>query len=95
MFAVREWVHWPGCSNQQGHRVTGSDRAFNPPMGPALKSWGIETMPGFRAENIVEGIDLVVVGNVCREDNEEARAAIDGGFKYTSMPQALGDHGVA
>src|SRR5690606_7401172 len=33
--------------------------------------------------------DLVVVGNVCRRDNPEARAAIDGGLAYTSMAGAL------
>ena len=33
--------------------------------------------------------DLVVVGNVCRRDNPEARAAIDGGLAYDSMPGAI------
>ena len=30
--------------------------------------------------------DLVVVGNVCRRDNPEARAAIERGLPYTSFP---------
>src|SRR5690606_7437659 len=33
--------------------------------------------------------DLVVVGNVCRKDNPEARHAIDHGIPYDSMPGAL------
>ena len=31
----------------------------------------------------------MIVGNVCRRDNPEARAAIDGGLRYASMPGAL------
>ena len=78
-----------GLLSELGYRVTGSDRAFDPPMGPALKAWGIETMQGFRADNLNPTPDLVVVGNVCRPDNPEARAAIDGDLNYTSMPALL------
>ncbi len=78
-----------GLLKAQGHRVTGSDRAFHPPMGPALRSWGVETMPGWDPANLEPAPDLVVVGNVCRRDNPEARAAIDGGLRYTSLPAAL------
>ena len=72
-----------------GHKVSGSDVAFHPPMGPALARWGIETKVGFSAANLEPRPDLVVVGNVCRRDNVEARAAIDGGIAYTSMPGAI------
>ncbi|HJL27811.1 MAG TPA: Mur ligase domain-containing protein, partial [Polyangiaceae bacterium LLY-WYZ-15_(1-7)] len=72
-----------------GHRVTGSDRAFHPPMGPALAKWGVETMPGWDPANLEPAPDLVVVGNVCRPDNPEARAAIDGGLAVTSFPAAM------
>jgi len=72
-----------------GHRVTGSDTAFYPPMGDALRKWGVETMPGWRAENLDPRPDLVVVGNVCRKDNPEARAAIDGGMSYASFPETV------
>src|SRR4029077_21073793 len=34
----------------------------------------------------------VVIGNVCRRENVEARAAIDGGMTYASMAHALADH---
>ena len=30
-----------GLLKEAGHRVSGSDRAFHPPMGPALSSWGV------------------------------------------------------
>ncbi|UJR86527.1 UDP-N-acetylmuramate--L-alanine ligase [Sandaracinus amylolyticus] len=78
-----------GLLQQAGHRVSGSDTAFYPPMGEALARWGIETRRGWDPANVADRPDLVVVGNVCRKDNPEARAAIDGGLAYTSMPGAI------
>ena len=78
-----------GLLQQAGHRVTGSDVAFYPPMGDALARWGIETRRGWDPANVADRPDLVVVGNVCRKDNPEARAAIDGGLRTTSMPGAI------
>jgi UDP-N-acetylmuramate: L-alanyl-gamma-D-glutamyl-meso-diaminopimelate ligase len=78
-----------GLLRNAGHHVSGSDTAFYPPMGDALRRWGIETHEGFDASHLTPRPDLVVVGNVCRSSNPEARAAIDGGIPYTSMPKAL------
>ncbi|MCB9614250.1 MAG: UDP-N-acetylmuramate:L-alanyl-gamma-D-glutamyl-meso-diaminopimelate ligase [Sandaracinus sp.] len=78
-----------GLLKAQGHRVTGSDLAFHPPMGPALRAWGIELFEGWKPEHLDPKPDLVVVGNVCRRDNPEARAAIDGGLRYASFPQVM------
>ncbi len=78
-----------GLLKAAGHRVTGSDASFAPPMGPALQRWGIEVMEGFSAENLQPAPDLVVVGNVCRPTHVEARAAIDGGLTYTSFPALM------
>jgi UDP-N-acetylmuramate: L-alanyl-gamma-D-glutamyl-meso-diaminopimelate ligase len=78
-----------GLLKAAGHRVSGSDTAFHPPMGEALARWGIETKTGFAAANLEPRPDLVIVGNVCRKDNVEARAAIDGGMAYDSMPGAI------
>lgn len=78
-----------GLLRAAGHRVSGSDVAFYPPMGEALRRWGIEIRHGYRPENLDPRPDLVVVGNVCRRDNPEARAAIDGGLRYASLPGAL------
>ena len=78
-----------GLLKKAGHRVTGSDSAFYPPMGDALARWGIETLQGFDPQHLVPAPDLVVVGNVCRPSNVEARAAIDSGLPYTSLPGAL------
>lgn len=81
-----------GLFKASGHDVSGSDVAFYPPMGPALQSWGIRLMEGFDPKHLDPKPDLVIIGNVCRPTNPEARAAIDGGIPTKSMPQALADH---
>jgi UDP-N-acetylmuramate: L-alanyl-gamma-D-glutamyl-meso-diaminopimelate ligase len=74
-----------------GHRVTGSDLRFDPPMGDVLRDAGVLCKEGYSAENLGPGIDLVVVGNVIRKDNPEAVAAEARGLRRSSMSQALRD----
>lgn len=81
-----------GLLAEAGHRVGGSDVAFDPPVGPYLKELGIECMQGWNESNLDAAPELVVVGNVCRPDNPEARAAIDRGIATASMPAALAEH---
>ena len=81
-----------GLFRSLGHEVSGSDVAFDPPMGPALERWGVRLMQGFDPAHLEPRPDLVVVGNVCRRDNPEARAAIDGGLHVTTMAHALADY---
>ena len=78
-----------GLLKAAGHRVTGSDAAFDPPMGPALERWGIETMIGPDPANLVPTPDMVVVGNVCRPTHAEARAAVDQGMNVRSFPGVM------
>src|SRR5262245_40119441 len=84
-----------GLFKAAGHDVSGSDVAFYPPMGPALEHWGVRLMKGFDAKHLEPRPDLVVIGNVCRSTNVEARAAIDGGIRYASMAHALKEHMLA
>lgn len=81
-----------GLFKAAGHEVSGSDVAFYPPMGPALKAWGIRTMEGFGPDNLSPRPDLVVVGNVCRRDNPEVVAAQELGLPLTHMCAALAEH---
>ena len=81
-----------GLFKQLGHDVSGSDVRFDPPMGPALQRWGIRRMQGFDPKNLTPRPDLVIVGNVCRSTNVEARAAIDNGLAYTDMAHAVADN---
>lgn len=78
-----------GLLVELGHDVSGSDVAFDPPIGPALREWGVKTLSGFDAAHLAAAPDLVVIGNVCRPNNVEARAAIDGGLAYTHIAGAL------
>jgi len=75
-----------------GHRVTGSDLRFDPPMGDVLRAAGVECLEGYSAEHLAPGIGLVVVGNVVRKDNPEAVAAEAAGLPRTSMSLALREH---
>jgi UDP-N-acetylmuramate: L-alanyl-gamma-D-glutamyl-meso-diaminopimelate ligase len=81
-----------GLFREAGHEVSGSDSAYDPPMGPALKSWGVRCLEGFDPSHIEPRPDLVVIGNVCRRDNPLARAAIDGGLRYTDMAHGLAEY---
>src|SRR6478752_4408444 len=74
-----------------GHQVSGSDIACDPPMGPALESWGIRCLPGFAAEHLEPAPDLIIIGNVCRKDNPEVLAVIERGLRYTHIAGALAE----
>ncbi len=78
-----------GLLTELGHDVSGSDVRFDPPMGPALERWGVRCLHGFDPKHLDPAPDLVVVGNVCRSNNPEARTAIDGGLDVTHLPGAL------
>jgi UDP-N-acetylmuramate: L-alanyl-gamma-D-glutamyl-meso-diaminopimelate ligase len=77
---------------RQGIQVTGSDQNVYPPMSDVLREAGVELFNGYKAENIsamTQKPDLVVVGNVIGAINPEARFAIDQGYAYTSLPEAM------
>jgi len=78
-----------GLLKELGHDVSGSDVAFDPPMGPALDAWGVRKLSGFDARNLEPRPDLVVIGNVCRRENPEAVAAMQGAMRYTHIAGAL------
>ncbi len=78
-----------GLLCELGHEVSGSDTSFDPPMGPALAEWGVRCLTGFDPAHLTPAPDLVVVGNVCRPNNPEARAALDGGLPTTHIAGAL------
>jgi UDP-N-acetylmuramate: L-alanyl-gamma-D-glutamyl-meso-diaminopimelate ligase len=78
-----------GLLKETGYRVTGSDTNVYPPMSTLLENAGIVIKPGYKQENITDGIDLVVVGNAVSKDNEEVLAVQAADIPYISMPQAL------
>jgi UDP-N-acetylmuramate: L-alanyl-gamma-D-glutamyl-meso-diaminopimelate ligase len=77
---------------EAGHEVSGSDAAFDAPIGPALRALGVRCLEGYDAGHLDARPDLVVVGNAIRSGNAEARAAEDLGLARTSMSAALREH---
>ncbi|MEP7336611.1 MAG: UDP-N-acetylmuramate:L-alanyl-gamma-D-glutamyl-meso-diaminopimelate ligase [Acidobacteriota bacterium] len=81
-----------GMLKTQGHRVTGSDKAFYPPMGDELKRLGIETFEGFDAAHLQLGgtaPDLIVVGNATSRGNPEIEYALDHKLRCASMSEVI------
>jgi UDP-N-acetylmuramate: L-alanyl-gamma-D-glutamyl-meso-diaminopimelate ligase len=72
-----------------GHRVRGSDAGIYAPMDSILDEAGVEVMEGYGPENLSPTPDLVVIGNVCRPDHVEARAAVRSGMAVASLPATL------
>lgn len=78
-----------GLLTELGHEVSGSDVAFDPPIGPMLRACGVRCLQGFDARHLEPAPDLVVIGNVCRRDNVEAVAALERGLRFTHIGGAL------
>ena len=78
-----------------GHEVTGSDMAFDPPMGPALEQAGIRCLRGYEAAHVTKELELVVVANAIRRENPEAVAAEALGLPRASMSATLREHFLA
>jgi UDP-N-acetylmuramate: L-alanyl-gamma-D-glutamyl-meso-diaminopimelate ligase len=74
-----------GMLAAQGHKVTGSDENVYPPMSLELKRLGIPVSEGYRAENLSERPDEVVVGNAISRGNKELEYALNEKLHYTSM----------
>ena len=79
-----------GLLKSAGHFVTGSDVNIYPPVSTLLKNYDIEVKPGYKAENIPNSVDLVIIGNAVSRDNQEVKAVMERGIPFTSFPDALG-----
>ncbi|MGZ5008372.1 MAG: UDP-N-acetylmuramate:L-alanyl-gamma-D-glutamyl-meso-diaminopimelate ligase [Methylobacter sp.] len=79
-------------ARQLGHRVSGSDQNVYPPMSTQLEQQGITLMEGYRAENLDEKPDLVIIGNALSRGNPEVEAVLNRGLRYVSGPQWLAEH---
>jgi UDP-N-acetylmuramate: L-alanyl-gamma-D-glutamyl-meso-diaminopimelate ligase len=79
-----------GLLRKAGHEVAGSDENVYPPMSDKLSEWGIRYFMPYAGANLDQApIDLVVVGNVIRADNVEAKAVRRRGIPQMSFPEAL------
>jgi UDP-N-acetylmuramate: L-alanyl-gamma-D-glutamyl-meso-diaminopimelate ligase len=77
---------------EEGHQVTGSDRALYPPMSTLIETLGIPVAPGFAPEHVPADCDTVIVGNAALRDNVEATEAARRGLAVLSLPQAVRRH---
>ena len=81
-----------GLFLEAGHEVRGSDGPLYPPMSEQVAALRVTVYEGFDPRNLDWGPDLVVVGNIASSTHVEARAALERGLPYCSMPQALAEH---
>jgi UDP-N-acetylmuramate: L-alanyl-gamma-D-glutamyl-meso-diaminopimelate ligase len=75
----------------KGFEVTGSDENPYPPATTLLRERGVRIFGGYSARNLDHNPDLVVVGNVIRRDNPEARAVEARGYSPLHMARALSE----
>lgn len=79
-----------GLLAAKGETVLGSDLLpLYPPMSDRISALGIPVAPGFRAENLPDRLDRVVVGNLASADNPELLEAQRRGLPVASMPETL------
>jgi UDP-N-acetylmuramate: L-alanyl-gamma-D-glutamyl-meso-diaminopimelate ligase len=78
-----------GMLQARGHRVTGSDANVYPPMSVLLAELGIPVHEGYRAENLAETPDCVVVGNAIPRGNPELEAALNRKLLYRSQAEVV------
>jgi UDP-N-acetylmuramate: L-alanyl-gamma-D-glutamyl-meso-diaminopimelate ligase len=74
---------------ERGFKVTGSDENVYPPMSTFLQEKGIPLKEGYRAENIPDDADVVVIGNAMKRGNPEVEAVLNRKLLYLSLPEVL------
>ncbi len=76
-----------------GYSVTGSDKAFYPPMSNQLIELGVKTYTGYEADIWDEiSPDLVIVGNVATRGMPIIEEMLNRNLEYISAPKWLGDN---
>ena len=73
----------------RGCTVTGSDEKVYPPMSDFLRAKGIQLTEPYRAENLPDAAEVVVIGNVIKRGNPEVEAVLNRKLYYLSLPEVL------
>jgi UDP-N-acetylmuramate: L-alanyl-gamma-D-glutamyl-meso-diaminopimelate ligase len=73
----------------RGFTVSGSDENIFPPMSDFLQRKGIPFSEPYRAENIPENAEVVVIGNAIKRGNPEVEAVLARKLYYLSLPEVL------
>ncbi len=74
---------------ERGFTITGSDENIYPPMSTFLEAKGITLNAGYRAENLPQEADLIVIGNAMKRGNPEVEAVLNRKLYYLSLPETL------
>jgi UDP-N-acetylmuramate: L-alanyl-gamma-D-glutamyl-meso-diaminopimelate ligase len=74
---------------EEGNEVSGSDAAFDPPIGPMLRDLGIRCLLGYDVAHLEPRPELVVVGNAIRRTNVEAQEVERLGLRRASMSETI------
>lgn len=75
---------------QLGFRITGSDKAFYPPMGDVVRGIADKLFEGYSGENLKPRPDFVIVGNNLSKTNPEVEAMLAEKIPFASMPEVFG-----
>ncbi|HEY2801125.1 MAG TPA: UDP-N-acetylmuramate:L-alanyl-gamma-D-glutamyl-meso-diaminopimelate ligase [Chthoniobacterales bacterium] len=73
----------------RGCTVTGSDERVYPPMSDFLRAKGIALSEPYRAANLPNDAEIVVVGNAIKRGNPEVEAVLNRKLYYLSLPEVL------
>ena len=74
---------------ESGHKVSGSDSQFYPPMSDYIQNLNIEIIEGFKEDSLPEA-DLYVIGNALSRGNECIEKILDQKLPFVSGPEILG-----
>ncbi len=74
---------------ERGCIVTGSDEKVYPPMSDFLRAKGIALSEPYRAENLPDDAEVVVIGNAIKRGNPEVEAVLNRKLYYLSLPEVL------
>ncbi len=73
----------------RGYVVTGSDEKVYPPMSDFLREKGIPLTEPYRAKNLPNDAEIVVIGNAIKRGNPEVEAVLNRKLYYLSLPEVL------
>lgn len=72
-----------------GFYVTGSDKAFYPPMGDVVRKLCDRVFEGYSAENLTAKPACVIIGNSLSKGNPEAQFVLEHDIPFASMPEVF------
>ena len=74
---------------ERGFTVTGSDEKIYPPMSISSGPGASPLTEPYRAENLPNDAEIVVIGNAIKRGNPEVEAVLNRKLYYLSLPEVL------